>query len=183
MAKATIIDITSRRQFLAQAALAGATGAVLSSALTQRAEAKTNPATPDPILEAIEGHRRSMAVENKALQLHCDLDEELPIEKSRSSVSHGEIFETDDPRWIAAEHALHAAWEARDNAAIPLVDVCPTTFAGMLALISYVSEIEELDAALWPRNLLDEDDEGHSFHYFLLANIEQAIGSLRGGSV
>jgi hypothetical protein len=45
---------------------------------------------------------------------------------------------TDDPRWIEAEREVSLSSDAENDAALDLLEVTPTTRAGVLALLDHV---------------------------------------------
>jgi hypothetical protein len=47
--------------------------------------------------------------------------------------------ETDDPRWIESERAIMLSFDAETDAACVLVSICPTTMAGIIALLRYAN--------------------------------------------
>ena len=47
-----------------------------------------------------------------------------------------EIVESDDPRWIAAERETLRAIDVMDDRACDLLDIKPTTIAGLLGLLA-----------------------------------------------
>jgi hypothetical protein len=168
----------TRRHFLSQAAGVAAGGTVLALATTHPAPAIASQRVPDPILEAIEGHRAAYVAFSAELERQYALEEELPEERRKSSIDSWEtetkIVETDDPRWIDAEKAWRQASEAETDAAIKLVNVRPCTPAGILALLEYVLLCERRGDA-WPQGLVDDNDKERSWYYFLIENIATAL--------
>ena len=81
----------------------------------------------DPILAAIEAHRRAFEATNKVLLEHGDLEETLPKGLTQSRISEWEekIFETDAPEWIASERAVRAFHDAETEAALQLAGMSP----------------------------------------------------------
>jgi hypothetical protein len=65
----------------------------------------------------------------------------LPREKRESNIDAWEekIVETDDPRWIESERAIMLSFDAETDAACVLVSICPTTMAGIIALLRYAN--------------------------------------------
>src|SRR5882724_9918376 len=88
----------TRRRFLSQAASVAAGGAALAMATAHPAPAMTLQGGPDPILEAIEGHRVAYAALDAAVRQNGKLDEELAIDRTRSKINRWEttIVKTDD---------------------------------------------------------------------------------------
>jgi hypothetical protein len=84
--------------------------------------------------------------------------------------------ETDDPRWIDCERAMLATSDAETDAAIPLVDVTPTTRAGLMALLNYAVS-NDTDGEGWPLELVGDDEKKHCWHHFLLENVLKALSA------
>jgi hypothetical protein len=111
------------------------------------------------------------------------LEDELPEEKRQSFVHVGQekIVETDDPRWIASERAVLEGWDAVDQASFDLINVEPTTMAGIMALLRYAAEFAGRGST-FPNAALDEDDpgivhkkNGAPFSYFIYKNVADAL--------
>jgi hypothetical protein len=131
----------------------------------------------DPIFAAIGAHRAATAGVHAIINVHDALEAELPNDKRRSGVSVcGEtIVATDDPRWIDCERAVVLAWKVQDDAAVALLNVRPTTPAGVTALLRYAVEAN-VDDQTWPVELLT-DDAGNerSWHHFLVESVAAAL--------
>jgi hypothetical protein len=131
----------------------------------------------DPIFAAIEAHQGARAALYAAFDTNRALEEELPIEKRRSSIDlyREEIVETDDPRWIATERGIMRRYELEDDAAVKLVSIRPTTQAGLLALLQYAL-LADVDGEGWPKQLVSDDGKRtRSWQYFLIENIATAL--------
>jgi hypothetical protein len=165
-------DLTSiRRVFLAQAA---------SSAVLAAAVAPAASVAIDPIYTAIQSHKAAVIALSLLVDLHSKLDRELPIEKCRSKINswEEEIFPTDDPRWIECERALMAALDRETDAAIDLVNVHPTTAAGLVDLLKYAVSADT-DGELWPDLLPDENsNRARPWHHFLIVNLVEVLPSM-----
>ena len=83
---------------------------------------------------------------------------------------------TDDPRWIEAERELSLSSDAEADAACVLVDIRPTTRAGVLALLQHAISYDT-DGEGWPRDLESGDERKitRSWHYFLVESIAGAL--------
>ncbi len=123
---------------------------------------------PDPIFAAIEAHKAAGSAFGDAVSAQGRLEKALPRENRRSFVCafEEEIVETDDPRWISAVRAVNEMSGGAQDRALDLLDVRPTTRAGLVALFRHVSEIEEAD--LPSEVVLEEDDQHFSFEAALL---------------
>ena len=151
---------------------------LVSTAIAGAAVPQSAAAVTDPILAAIEDHKTARAVWIANVDRHSDLENELPRDKRQSSVDAWEekIVETDDPRWIECERAVIKTSDAEIDATIPLVDVTPTTRAGILALLQYAVS-NDTDGEGWPRDLVGDDGKTHCWQHFLLENILEALGA------
>jgi hypothetical protein len=172
----TSVD-TSRRGFFAQAAVVVAGGAALGAALPLPLSAATSQGGPDPILAAIEVHRTAAAAIKPILDTQSALERNLPREKRQSNVDAWEekIVETDDPRWIDAERAVHDAFDTETDAAIDLLNIHPTTMHGLIALLQY-AVAADIDGVSFPEGLMSDDGKrSRSWQQFLLENIAEVL--------
>jgi hypothetical protein len=171
----------SRRSFLAQAAGAVATGGTLGTVLPlPTLPASFAPASEpqtDPIFAAIEANRGAVAAFRKAVSAECALEDTLPRDKQQSSISAWEetIVDTDDPRWLAAIRARSHACDAMDDTAINLLNVTPTTLAGIEALLRYFAHQE---AALFPSEATDDDGSSWAFGALLVRHAADALRAI-----
>lgn len=109
----------------------------------------------DPILEAIERHRKAWRGLDAAAIARGDLEEELPADKRRwkynipMSLPPSDC--TDDPRWIEASIEEARACTRESEAQDALLDTKPTTIAGAIALLEHAAEYERKgDGLAWP---------------------------------
>ena len=154
---------TSRRRFLSTAATLAAGGAALGLAIPPAL------ATDDPIFAAIEQHKAAFARVIAAID----------VEQAAEAATPNGMRKTDE-RYLEAREAVSAAWEAEGDAAIELLNVYPTTMAGVMALLKY-SISADRDGETWPRHLLSDDGKtGGSWHHFLIQNLTEILpGILR----
>jgi hypothetical protein len=180
------VDATSRRRFLSQAAGVAAGSAVLALATVSTTAdaaapvAALAPSGVDPILEAIEAHKAARATWLEWVYRHMDLEDELPEEKRRSNIDVWEeiIIVADDPRWIEAERESRRASDLETDAAVVLLNVQPTTQAGILALLKYAVEADT-DGEGWPRDLISDGGKlRRSWHYFLIEGVAEALAGM-----
>ncbi|MGY3605127.1 MULTISPECIES: hypothetical protein [unclassified Bradyrhizobium] len=171
---------SSRRAFLAQAAAVAAGAAALGAALPVSGSAAAAGLAPDSILQVIEKHKAAYAAYGAAIDHSGDMEREVPKERRRSDfdASGEEIFETDDPRWIESQRAVSRTSREVDEVAIELLNVRPTTLAGLCALVRYAID-HDVDGMHWPARLEDGDIE-RSWHYFLLESILEVLPALGG---
>ena len=86
-------------------------------------------------------------------------------------------METDDPRWIETERAIHNAFDAETDAACVLVSICPTTMAGIIALLRYANAADN-DGGLAAQLQSDDGTKTRSWHYFLIEVVAEALSGL-----
>jgi hypothetical protein len=160
--------IPDRRTFLAQAAgslvFAATAGTVMGG-------------TTDPIFAAIENHKAAYNSVSGWVSEQSRLEKLLPREKRETRINAWEekIVETDDPRWIECERAVIRSFDAETDAACVLVSICPTTIAGIIALLRYANAADT-DGEAWPRELASDDGtKTRSWHYFLIDMIVEAL--------
>jgi len=137
-------------------------------------------AADDPIFAAIDAHRAAVDAGNSIIGVHSILEDELPRDKRRSSVIcfEEDIVETDDPRWIDAERGVSRAWDTEYSIAVDLLNVRPTTLAGVLALLQYANAAD-IDGEVWPTDLLSDDGEKtRSWHYFPIEALAETLPTL-----
>jgi hypothetical protein len=109
------------------------------------------------------------------------LEAELPKELRKSNVDDWEevILETDDPRWIESEKNVFALFRAEENAALELINIEPTTLAGLAALMRHVTAYEARGDS-WPSGLQDDDAKpsamGKDWEVYLHRNIAALLG-------
>jgi len=106
---------------------------------------------------AIEAHKAAWAAYGVEVNMTDKLERALPKDQRQSSFTpEGPwIVETDDPRWIAHERAMEELNSAYDDASIALLNLEPATTADLLALVSYIVDLEARGAESWP----DVEDE------------------------
>jgi hypothetical protein len=161
---------TSRRRFLSAAATLAAGSAASGLAIP--------PAfATDPIFAAIEAHKAAFVRVIAAIDVEHAVQAEIPKGPTKWS----------DPRLIDSRKATSAAWEVEGDAASELVNVHPTTMAGVIALLDYAISADR-DGETWPRELLADDGEtDRSWHYFLIQNLKEILPGLlretKGGMV
>jgi hypothetical protein len=136
----------------------------------------------DPVHEAIAAHRAAERAHSDAVLAQSRLESELSREQRQSCVyaAEEEISETDDPRWIAGARAVAEASNRMDDCAIALLNVRPTTLAGMSALFRYVSD--EADAGCLPDGIEGDRRDFEHFEAALLSEAADWLGGMPAGS-
>jgi hypothetical protein len=169
---------SSRRGFLAQAAGVAVGGAALGAGLplpaSRAATAPSSDAEADPIIAAIKAHRKAVAAHSEAVGTEDALGASLPDSRQRSvlNVWREEIFETDDPRWIAAIRARWATSNSMDDLAIDLLNTEPTTVAGIEALLRYFADQEK---EIFPYEVSHDDGSEGAFGSYLVRHAADAL--------
>jgi hypothetical protein len=95
---------------------------------------------PDPIFAVIEAHRRAWADLGTECENQTALEKEIPPERRRADNCDDGIEAGDDSRWIALQYAMEDVHARIDDAADAMLDIEPTTIAGVIALLSYAAE-------------------------------------------
>jgi hypothetical protein len=142
----------TRRTFIATIATLPISAAVTTSAAAT--------AEPDPIIAAIDLH----------LQARKDHHAAIDIESALEAI----VETDDDPRYIAAERATSAASRALDQAGVDLLNVRPTTVAGLIKLLDYFSETDD---ELFPSDVFDDEGE-MSFVRAFVSHVSQSLGDI-----
>jgi hypothetical protein len=174
---------TTRRAVLAGTAGALALGASANTAAI--VAAKSAEADADPILAAIEVHREAWARFDRSVEEQSRLEGELNFDDRRWSPCYGEDLTPPpgtDPQWAAAVIEWHAAADAHDDACYGLINVHPTTIAGMVALIDHVvNHSIEADVESWPEHVSvdwDEEEDEQPFLVVLLNELSIALEAI-----
>jgi hypothetical protein len=156
---------------------------VCAAAMSAAAEipaAETSADTAaDPIFAAIEAHKAAWAAYGVEVDVTHRLEATLP--KDRRQSDPRETFETDDPRWIAHERALEALSSAYDDTSIALLNLEPATLADLLALVSYIADLERRGLESWP-NVEDESMRRPTWDKCLLSLIEDTLVRIGGAA-
>jgi hypothetical protein len=92
--------------------------------------------TSDPIIAAIEAHRRACAVTRAAFERQSAVEDELGAGARRPA---GEA--ESDPRWIAANDTAAKALAVQDELAVKLLEPQPATIDGAAALLTYYVDV------------------------------------------
>jgi len=103
----------------------------------EKAASRPGPmSTNDPIIAAIEAHRRACIETRAAYERQSAVEDELG---AGVRVPAGEA--ENDPRWIAANDAAAIALAVQDGLAVKLLETQPTTIAGAAALLTYYVDV------------------------------------------
>ena len=111
------------------------------------------------------------------------LETTLPKDQRQSSFTpEGPwIVETDDPRWIAHERAMEELNGAYDDASIALLNLEPATIADLLALVSYIADLEARGAESWP-DVEDKQMRRATWNKCFHRLIADALGRIGGAA-
>jgi len=124
--------------------------------------------TDDPIIAAIEAHRRACA-------------------ETRAAFEHQSAVENDAQR-IVADDAAAEALAVQDDFAVKLLETQPTTIAGAAALLTYYVDavattqpevvFPELDGNGRPFESKSIDEPRRDFAYFIVRNVAAVLSSM-----
>jgi hypothetical protein len=139
--------------------------------------------TDDPIIAAIEAHRRA-CTETRAAFEHQNAVENALVACAQVPTGEAE----DDPQWIAANAAAGEALAAQDDLAVKLLETLPKTVAGAVALLTYYADVltttqadvvfPELDGKGRPLVSKSIGESGRDFGYFIVRNVAAALSNL-----
>jgi hypothetical protein len=139
--------------------------------------------TDDPIIAAIEAHRRACADTRAAFEHQSAIENEL-VAGARVPAGEAES----DPQWIAANAVAGETLAAQDDLAVKLLETLPTTIAGAVALLTYYADVLTTTQAdvVFPeldrngRALASESigGSGRDFGYFIVRNVAAALSNM-----
>jgi hypothetical protein len=137
----------------------------------------------DPIIAAIEAHRRACAGTCAAYERLSAVEDEF-VAGVRVPAGESE----NDPQWIAANDAVGEALAVQDDLAVKLLETQPTTIAGAAALLTYYVDavttaqpevvFPELDANGRPFESKSIDEPRRDFAYFIIRNVAAALSNM-----
>jgi len=139
--------------------------------------------TDDPIIAAIEAHRRACAETRATYERLSAVEDEFV---ARVRVPAGEA--ENDPQWVAAEDAAGEALALQDDLAVKLLETQPTTIAGAVALLTYYVDavtttqpevvFPELDGNGQAFESRSIDEPRRDFAYFIVRNVAAALSNM-----
>jgi len=139
--------------------------------------------TDDPILAAIEAHRRACAETCAAYERRSAVEDEL-VAGVRVPAGEAE----NDLRWIAANDAAGEALAVQDDLAVKLLETQPTTIAGAAALLTYYVDavtttqpevvFPELDGNGRPFASKSIYEQRRDFVYFIVRNVAAVLSNM-----
>jgi hypothetical protein len=139
--------------------------------------------TDDPIIAAIEAHRRACAETRTAYERQSAVEGELG---AGIRVPAGEA--ESDPRWLAANEAARDALAMQDDLAVKLLETQPTTIAGAAALLNYYADViaTRQSEVVFPEldrhgRLIESrsiDEPRRDFGYFIVRNVAAALNNI-----
>jgi hypothetical protein len=137
----------------------------------------------DPIIAAIEAHRRACAETRAAYERQTAVEEELG---AGIQVPAGDA--ENDPRWIAANDTAARALTVQDDLAVKLLETRPTTIAGAAALLTYYVDVTATTRAevIFPDlDMIDRllesrwiDEPRRDFGYLIVRNVATALSNM-----
>jgi hypothetical protein len=139
--------------------------------------------TDDPIIAAIEAHRRAWARTRAAFENQSAVENEL-VAGARVPAGEAE----NDPQWIAANAAVGEALAVQDDLAVKLLETQPTTIVGAAALLTYYVDVvtttqpdvafPELDGNGQPFESKSINEPRRDFSYFMIRNVAAALSNM-----
>jgi hypothetical protein len=139
--------------------------------------------TNDPIIAAIEAHRRA-CVETRAAFEHQSAVENEVVAGVRVPAGEAE----NDLQWIAANDATGEALAVQNDLAVKLLETQPTTIAGAAALLTYYVDavttmqpevvFPEHDGNERPFEYKFIDEPRRDFAYFIVRNVAAALSNM-----
>jgi hypothetical protein len=141
---------------------------------------------PDPVLQLIEDHKRTIAEVDDIIDIVSDLEYALPDDAQKSNFSGWRltIVPTDDPRWIDITRRYYEGSRRSDEIALQMLSVSPTTLAGVAAMLSYAAQHVD-EGLLWPDDLgeieegdQEEDCASRDWFFYLNRNLATAVQRL-----
>jgi hypothetical protein len=139
--------------------------------------------TDDPIIAAIEAHRRACAETCAAYERQSAVEQEL-VAGVRVPAGEAES----DLQWIAANDAAGEALAVQDDLALKLLETQPTTIAGAAALLTYYVDavitmqpevvFPELDGNGRSFESKSIDEPRRDFAYFIVRNVAAALSNI-----
>lgn len=183
MTKATVDYSTrasaSRRGFLTQAAVVAAGGAALGMALPLPVSAGSAERVPDPILAAIETHKAARSVTAAAVDRQIAFEREM---QANGRLRESDRLPDERQRGDEIETLVVQAHDAEVDVACTLVNILPTTMAGVMALLRYAVDAD-VDGEGWPRGLASDDGSKiRDWQYFLIANLAEILPDMGGSA-
>ena len=137
----------------------------------------------DPIIAAIQAHRRACAETCAAYERRNAVEDEI-VAGVRVPAGEAES----DPQWLAADDAAGEALAVQDDLAVKLLETPPTTIAGAAALLSYYVDavtttqpeivFPELDGNGRPFESKSIDEPRRNFAYFIIRNVAAALSNM-----
>jgi hypothetical protein len=143
--------------------------------------------TDDPIIAAIEAHRRACVRTRAAFENQSAVENEFV---GRAGLPAGEA--ENDRRWVAANAAAGEAMAVQDDLAVKLLETRPTTIVGATALLTYYLDVvtttqpdvafPELDGNARPFESKSIDEPRRDFSYFIMRNVAEALSNIALGN-
>lgn len=168
MTTATVQTNTRRRDFLAL------TAAVATTVMAARPARALAQRVPDPIYAVIEAHKVAAATALAAVRRNSAFEDELYANERLQTERR---LENEHARQEEIDAAIDQAHYAEQVAAYALLDVNPTTMAGVIALLTYAIEHDDREHGMgWPDSISFADESGsRSWEYFLIDNLASIL--------
>jgi hypothetical protein len=97
------------------------------------------------------------------------------------------IVETDDPRWVDSLRAVQETADTMHDLALGLLDIVPTTVAGVVALLNHVGDGDGDGDWMFPEYMNGEADKRRRkawrpFNLAVMLHVSKALVSLTGAA-
>ncbi|MCK1639591.1 hypothetical protein IVA95_18710 [Bradyrhizobium sp. 157] len=134
----------------------------------------------DPIFAAIEAHKAAAAGAEAVQRQYSDFENELA---DNERLQRDRRLKDETRRGQEIEAALKQAWHVEQCAAYDLLNVDPTTMAGVVALLAYSEEHDDANCGMgWPDDIHCEELKGNrTWRYFLINNLIEVLPKLCRG--
>jgi hypothetical protein len=158
----------------------GEVAALICQVASQSRAALRGAATADPIFAAIEAHKAAAAGTEAVQRRMGALEDEL---QAKGRLQTERRLEDERRRGEEIEAALDQAHHDEQAAAYALLNVDPTTLAGVIALLTYATEYDDATYGMgWPNDIEAEDlSNTRTWQYFVIANLTDILPKLMQG--
>lgn len=164
-----IVAMTRRSALVSVCASATALATIPRNALAE----STNP--PDSIYAAIEAYRRAEAIWSQTVAVRSHMIDNGPDKEPDHVIAQ-------------AEAAEQEAWGPKEEAAIALIEIQPTTIAGAAALLRFAYERISKDASEFPQWVGTGETSAHgedledSWQNLLLDHVANSLDAMIEGA-
>jgi hypothetical protein len=116
----------------------------------------------DPIFAAIEAHRKACVTNTRCVDFE-------------------RVLNPKDPAYRSASFSTSKARDAKNDLALELLKIRPTSLAGARALLDHVGDVEDIETIDQDWRFPDDDENGTPFHIAMIKHVADALGSTPAG--